>query len=97
VRVSFFINVDTGRVATRMQLVEAGATVPHEPPALPWHPVQGPDDASTALYAVLRKQFHGRERTAWIGILTIRHGDRRASLRREGWEEVEVAEIKAPL
>jgi hypothetical protein len=97
VRVSFFINVDTGRVATRKQLVEAGATAPHEPPALPWHPVQGPDDASTALYAVLRKQFRGRERTAWIGILTIRHGDRRASLRREGWEEVEVEAIKAPL
>ena len=92
---SFFINVETGRVATRAQLVEAGATAPHERPALPWHPVQGPDDASTALYAVLRKQVRGRERAAWIGILTIRHGDRRASLRREGWEEVEVEEIRA--
>jgi len=89
--------VDTGRVATRAQLVEAGTTAPHEPPALPWHPVQGPGDASTAVYAVLRKQVRGRERTAWIGILTIRHGERRASLRREGWEEVEVDEIRAPV
>ena len=91
---SFFINVDTGRVATRTQLVEAGATPPHEPPALPWHPVQGPGDASTALYAVLRKQVQGRERAAWIGTLTIRHGDRQASLEREGWREVSVEEMR---
>ena len=40
---------------------------PHEPPALPWHPVQGPGDASTAVYSVLRKRVRGRERAAWIG------------------------------
>ena len=42
------------------QLVEAGETPAHEPPALPWHPVQGPGDASTAVYSVLRKQVRGR-------------------------------------
>jgi hypothetical protein len=94
---SFFINVETGRVATRKQLVEAGETPSHEPPALPWHPVQGPGDASTAIYAVLRKRFRGRERAAWIGMLCIRHGDRQASLEREGWEEVGLEEMRAPI
>jgi hypothetical protein len=92
---SFFINVESGQVATRKQLVEAGETPPHEPPALPWHPVQGPDDASTALYAVLRKQVRGRERAAWIGTLCIRQGDRQASLEREGWQEVSVDEMRS--
>jgi hypothetical protein len=92
---SFFINVETGQVATRSQLVEAGRTPAHEPPALPWHPVQGPGDASTAFYSVLRKQVRGRERAAWIGMLCLRHGDRQASLEREGWREVEVEEIRA--
>jgi hypothetical protein len=91
----FFINVETGQVATRAQLVEAGETPPSEPPALPWHPVQGPGDASTALYAVLRKQVRGRERDAWIGTLCIRHGGRQASLERDGWEEVSVEEMRA--
>jgi hypothetical protein len=91
----FFINVESGRVATRAQLVEAGATSAHEPPALPWHPVQGPDDASTALYAVLRKQVRGRQRAAWIGTLCLRHGDRQASLERDGWQEVGVDEMRA--
>ena len=77
--------------------MEAGAAPPHEPPALPWHPVQGPDDASTALYAVLRKRVQGRERAAWIGTLTIRHGDRRASLAAQGWEEVALEEMREPI
>lgn len=94
---SFFINVETGQVATRSQLVEAGRARPDQPPALPWHPVQGPGDASTALYAVLRKRVHGRERAAWIGTLCIRHGDRQASLEREGWEEVAVDEMREPV
>jgi hypothetical protein len=93
--VSFFINVETGRVATRSQLVEAGQTPSHEPPALPWHPVQGPGDASTALYSVWRKQVRGRERAAWIGTLCFRHGDRQASLARDGWQEVPVDEVRA--
>jgi hypothetical protein len=90
----FFINVDTGQVATRAQLVEAGEAPAHEPPALPWHPVQGPGDASTALYSVWRKQVRGRKRNAWIGTLCIRHGDRQAFLDRDGWQEVSVDEIR---
>jgi hypothetical protein len=91
----FFINVDTGRVATHAQLIGAGEAPEDEPPRLPWHPVQGPSDASTALYAVLRKRVSGRERAAWIGTLCIRHGGRQASLERQGWEEVTVDEIRA--
>jgi hypothetical protein len=92
---SFFINVQSGRVATLGRLVEAGMVPAHEPPALPWHPVQGPGDASTALYAVLRKHVRGRERDAWIGTLCLRHGDRQASLERAGWEEVSVEEMRS--
>jgi hypothetical protein len=91
----FFINVDSGRVATHAQLIEAGESSDREPPGLPWHPVQGPRDASTALYAVMRKQVEGRERSAWIGLLCIRHGGRQASLEAEGWKEVSVDEIRA--
>jgi hypothetical protein len=91
----FFINVDTGAVATHRQLIAAGqAPASGEPPALPWHPVQGTGDASTALYAVLRKRVHGREREAWIGMLCIRYGGRQAFLEGEGWEEVTVEEIR---
>ena len=94
----FFINVETGSVATHQQLIDAGhAPRSGEPPALPWHPVQGPGDASTALYAVLRKRVQGREREAWIGTLCIRYGDRQASLEREGWEEVQVEKIRTGL
>ena len=34
----FFINVDTGRVATYAKLIEAGEASDREPPGLPWHP-----------------------------------------------------------
>lgn len=91
----FFINVDSGRVATHAMLIEAGESSDREPPRLPWHPLQGPNDASTATYAVLRKRVEGRERGAWIGLLCIRWGDRQASLEREGWQEVTVDEIRA--
>ena len=91
----FLINVDTGRVATHAQLIESGEASDREPPGLPWHPVQGPRDASTAVYAVLRKRVEGRERSAWIGVLCIRYGDRQASLREQGWAEVSVEEIRA--
>ena len=92
---SFFINVETGKVATYAQLIEAGESSDREPPSLPWHPVQGTGDASTAVYAVLRKRVEGRDRSAWIGCLCIRYGDRQASLERAGWEEVTVDEIRA--
>jgi hypothetical protein len=91
----FFINVDTGRVATQAQLIEAGEASEHQEPALPWHPLQGPRDASTALYTVLRKRVEGRQRAAWIGTLCIRYGGRQAFLEERGWEEVRVEEIRA--
>ena len=87
--------MDTGRVATHAQLIEAGEASDRDLPGLPWHPVQGPGDASTALYAVLRKRVEGRERDAWIGMLCLRYGDRQASLEQQGWEEVLVDEIRA--
>jgi hypothetical protein len=89
----FFINVDSGRVAAHRQLIETGEASDREPPGLPWHPLQGPNDASTAFYSVLRKKIRGRDREAWIGLLCIRHGPRQASLEAEGWEEVPVDEI----
>jgi hypothetical protein len=90
----FFINVDDGRVATHKQLIEAGKASDRVPPELPWHPLQGPSDASTAFYAVMRKKVEGRDREAWIGLLCIRHGSRQASLEEQGWQEVDVQEIR---
>jgi hypothetical protein len=91
----FFINVDDGRVATHAQLIQAGEASDRMPPELPWHPLQGPDDASTAFYAVLRKKVEGSDRDAWIGLLCFRHGPRVASLEAKGWEQVAVDEIRA--
>jgi hypothetical protein len=90
----FFINVESGQVATHAQLIDAGQASDREPPSLPWHPVQGPGDATMAVYAVLRKRVEGRHRSAWIGTLCIRYGERQASLEAEGWQEVPVAEIR---
>jgi hypothetical protein len=85
----FFVNTDDGRVATRNQLAEAGLTDDRERPVAPWHPIQGPSDASTMWYSVLRK----RERGIFIGTLSIRHTGRTALLEERGWEEVPVADI----
>ena len=76
-------------MASRRQLAEAGIAPAGEDPPRPWHPIQGPSDASTMWYAVLRK----RERGVFIGTLCIRHTGRQASLEEQGWEEVPVAEI----
>ena len=76
-------------MATRTQLVEAGLADEHEQPIRPWHAIQGPSDASTMWYSVLRK----KERGVFIGILCIRHTDRRTLLEQAGWEEIPVAEI----
>jgi hypothetical protein len=85
----FFVNTGDGRVATRTQLREAGLVDERSQPMAPWHPIQGPRDASTMWYAVLRK----RERGVFIGTLCFRHTGRQASLAERGWEEVDVAEI----
>ena len=76
-------------MATRRQLEEAGLVTGDDAPARPWHPIQGPSDASTMWYAVLRKQMRG----VFIGMLCIRHTGRQASLEEDGWREVPVDEI----
>jgi hypothetical protein len=85
----FFVNTQDGRVATRTQLAEAGLVDESEQPTRPWHRIQGPDDASTMWYTVLRK----RERGVFIGTLCIRHTNRKTLLEESGWEEVPIAEI----
>ena len=85
----FWVNTQDGRVATRGQLAQAGLVDAQDEPVKPWHPIQGPGDASTMWYAVLRK----RERGVFIGTLCIRHTGRQASLEAAGWEEVPVARI----
>ena len=76
-------------MATRTQLVEAGLADDLEQPVRPWHAIQGPSDASTMWYSVLRK----RERGVFIGTLCIRHTGRAALLEEQGWEEIPVDEI----
>lgn len=85
----FFIDYETGHVATRRQLEDAGVIdAGAGTPPRPWHPI-GPGDASTMWYAVLRK----RSRGVYLGELCIRHSDRQASLEANGWEEVPVGSI----
>ncbi|MFM8562172.1 MAG: hypothetical protein ACKOB9_08780 [Solirubrobacterales bacterium] len=86
---AFFIDTQTGRVATADGLAEAGVVATGEEPALPWHRISAPDDASTMWYAVLRRQ----ERGIFLGTMVFRHGDHHASLLEAGWEEIPVAEI----
>jgi hypothetical protein len=85
----FFVNTSDGRIATRAQLGGAGLLDDEEKPVEPWHPIQGPRDASTMWYAVLRK----RERGVYIAMLCFRHGQRLPSLESKGWREVSVGEI----
>jgi hypothetical protein len=86
---SFFIDTDTGQVATLRQLAEAGMVDEQNVPPRPWHPIQGTGDATTMWYAVLRKE----ERGVFIGSLVLRHTSHHASLLQRGWQEVDVAEI----
>jgi hypothetical protein len=85
----FFVNTGDGRVATHAQLGDAGLLDEREKPVEPWHPIQGPDDASTLWYAVLRK----RERGVFIGCLCFRHTGRQHLLEGRGWQEVPVGAI----
>jgi hypothetical protein len=86
----FFIDTNSGQVATHAQLIEAGISPPSDDPPRPWHRVRGDVDASTMWYAVLRKRTHG----IFIGTLVLRHTDRQASLIAEGWEEVPIDAIR---
>jgi len=85
----FFVNTQDGRVATRSQLAEAGLASDIDDPELPWHRIQGPSDASTMWYSVLRRQ----ERGVFIGTLCLRHTGRQASLEEVGWIEIPVDSI----
>lgn len=76
-------------MATRGQLAEAGLVDDLEQPLRPWHRIQGPDDASTMWYTVLRK----RERGVFIGTLCFRHTGRKNLLEERGWEEIPIPEI----
>jgi hypothetical protein len=88
---AFFIDTDTGQVATGRQLVQAGVADATGAAPRPWLRIQGPSDASTLWYAVLRKQ----ERGIFIGTLSLRHGGHHASLLQRGWVEVPVDEIRS--
>lgn len=85
---SFFIDTDTGQVATLRQLDECGLVTTGRPPK-PWFPIQGTRDATTLWYAVMRKQV----RHVYIGALCFRHSGHHASLLQNGWQEVPVSEI----
>ena len=77
-------------MATALSWPRPGWSTSDEQPVAPWHPIQGPSDASTMWYAVLRK----RERGVFIGTLCIRHTGRQSlSWRSAGWEEMPVEEI----
>jgi hypothetical protein len=86
----FFIDVNSGQVATQRQLIDAGLAPEGELPPRPWHRIQGSGDATTLWYAVMRKRTHG----IFIGSLVIRHTDHHASLFADGWEEVAVDDIR---
>jgi hypothetical protein len=86
---AFFIDTETGQVATQRQLVEAGVARPDGEVPRPWHRIQGSGDATTLWYAVMRK----RERGVFIGTLVIRHSPHHALLLESGWEEIPVDEI----
>jgi hypothetical protein len=86
---SFFIDTSQGTVATHRQLLDAGIADPVDGPPRPWHPLQGPTDATTLWYTVLRKQ----ERGIFIGTLALRHSPRVDLLLQSGWQEVPLEEI----
>ncbi len=87
----FFIDTDTGQVATQRQLVEAGVAGEDGQAPRPWHRIQGTNDATTMWYAVMRR----RERGIFIGSLVFRHTPHHALLLERGWDEVPVEEIRS--
>ena len=86
----FFIDTDTGQVATLRQLNESGTIAPGTTPPPPWFKIKGTRDATTLWYAVMRRQVRDKH----IGALCIRHSDHHASLLQKGWQEVPIAEIR---
>jgi len=88
----FFIDTSSGHVATQHQLVEASLSPADGLPPRPWLRIQGTGDATTMWYAVMRK----RERGIFIGTLVFRHAPHHSLLLKQGWEEIPLAEIRAP-
>lgn len=86
----FFIDTDTGQVATQRQLIEAGVAAPDGQVPRPWLRIQGSNDATTMWYAPMRK----REKGIFIGSLVFRHSPHHALLLQRGWEEVPVEEMR---
>ncbi len=76
-------------MATGRQLGGAGLTAQDGTPGAPWYRIQGPSDASTMWYVVLRKRTRG----VVIGALAFRHGGQYPSLLARGWEEVAIEDI----
>lgn len=86
----FFIDTDTGQVATQTQLREAGVGFTDATTAeRPWLRIKATSDATTMWYAVMRR----RERGIFIGSLVFRHGPHHSLLLERGWEEIPVADI----
>ncbi|HEY8582278.1 MAG TPA: hypothetical protein VIL49_05000 [Capillimicrobium sp.] len=85
----FFIDTDTGQVATQHQLVDAGIASEDGQAPRPWLRIQGTDDATTMWHAVMRRQ----ERGIFIGTLVFRHTPHHALLLERGWQEIPHGEI----
>ncbi|MDQ3469903.1 MAG: hypothetical protein M3487_09085, partial [Actinomycetota bacterium] len=88
----FFIDTDSGSVATLHQLIAAEVMEAGDLPPRPWLRIQGTGDASTMWYAIMRK----RERGVFIGTLVLRHSPHHALLTEQGWEEISPDAIRAP-
>jgi len=88
----FFIDTDTGQVATQKQLIAADLVDDNGLPSRPWLQIRASGDATTMWHAVLRKQ----EKGIFIGTLTLRHGDHHTLLLQRGWQEIAPEEIGVP-
>lgn len=85
----FFIDTDSGTVATQHQLVTAGVMQGSDLPPRPWLRIQGSGDATTLWHAVMRR----RERGIVLGTLVMRHSTHHALLIEQGWQEIAPEEI----
>jgi len=85
----FFIDTDSGSVATLHQLIAAEVMEAGDLPPRPWLRIQGTGDASTMWYAVMRKH----ERGIFLGTLVMRHSTHHDLLLSQGWEEIPVEQI----
>jgi len=86
----FFIDTETGQVATAAGLEADGVCSREEQPPRPWHNIQGSSDATTMWYSVMRR----RERDIFLGSLVFRHSDHRRLLAEQGWEDIPIEEIR---